>query len=142
MGHLGKGCLGNPSRNECPRLAPFCVSCPAACPLFSGANSHLLIPRGGFTLNCSELIPKGKKVFLCLPASLLCLQGLPTVLVTVGIKAIKIKFQKSIKFFALRPFVVSECCMFSSSYLPKQQSHLLFDLCKLKQVWSSLGSEL
>lgn len=142
MGHLEKGCSGNPSRNECPRLTPPSVSYPTACPLFSRANSHLFISLGGFILNCSELIPKGKKMYLYLPASLLCLWGLSVVLVMVGIKAIKIKLQKSIKFFTLHPFVVSECCMFSSRYLPKQQSHLLFDLCKLKQVWSSLGSEL
>lgn len=58
-------------------------------------------------------------------------------LVVVGIKPIKIKLQKSIKFSTLHPFAVSECCMFSLSYVPKQQSHLLSDLCKLKQVWSS-----
>lgn len=75
------------------------------------------------------------------PASL-CSHRLLAVLVMVEIKPIKTKLQKSIKFFALHPFVVREHYVFSSSYLPKQQSHLLFDLCKLKQVWSSLGSEL
>lgn len=142
VGHLEKGCSGNPSRSECPRLAPLCSSYLAVCPLISEGNSHLLVPHGGFALNSSELTTKGKKMYLYLPASPLCLQKLSAVLVMVGIKPIKIKLQKSIKFFTLHPFVVSECCMFSSSSLPKQQSHLLFDLCKLKQVWSSLGSEL
>lgn len=142
VGNLEKRCSGNPGRNECPRLTSLSSSYPTACPLFSGGTSHLLIPYGGFIRNCCELIKKGNKIYLYLPASLLCLWGLSVVLVMVGIKPIKIKLQKSIKFFTLRPFVVSEYCMFSSSYLPKQQSHLLFDLCKLNQVWSSLGSEL
>lgn len=141
-GESGKKMLRKPRQKRVPqthfsqRFLPYCLS-----PVFSG-TSHLLIPYGGFILNCSELIKKGKKIYLYLPASLLCLWGLSVVLVMAGIKPIKIKLQKSIKFFTLHPFVVSEYCMFSSSYLPKQQSHLLFDLCKLKQVWSSLGSEL
>jgi len=145
MGHLEKKCSGKPSRNECPRLTPLSISYPAASPLLSRPNSHLFIPHGGFILNCSEPKTKGKKKCTCTftyqHLSSACKDSL-VCLVMVGIKAVKIKFQKSIKFFTLPPFVVSECCVFSSSYFPKQQPHLLFDLCKLKQVWNSLGSEL
>lgn len=122
--------------------------------LLSAVPFPLLVPCfPEQTLTCSSLVEdlywtalnqsqKEKKMYLHLPAPLLCLWRLSSVLVMVGIKPNKIKLQKTIKFSTFCTFVVSECCMFSSNYLPKQQSHLLFDLCKLKQVWSSLGSEL
>lgn len=142
-GASGKKMLRKPKQKWVPqtrssqRFLPYCLS-----PVFW----RNLSPAYPLWRIYTELLwtdkKKGKKIYLYLPASLLCLWGLSAVLVMVGIKPIKIKLQKSIKFFTLRPFVVSEFCMFSSSYLPKQQSHLLFDLCKLKQVWRSLGSEL
>lgn len=140
MGHLEKRCSGNPSRNQWPRVTPLAAPAPLPASSFL-EHTLLLILCGEFVLNCSEKGKKKTEMHLYQPPSL-CSHGLLAVLEMVEIKPIKTKLPKSIKFFALHPFVVREHCMFSSSYLPKQQSHLLFDLCKLKQVWSSLGSEL
>lgn len=98
----------------------------------------------GFPLTWSDLIKKKKKINkkVYVPASLPCLQWLSTALVMVGIKPIKIRLQKSIHFFTFHSFVgINAAC---SPQVPSLSNDPIyfFDLCKLKQVWSSLGSEL